>query len=97
MFKPNFSTFYKPGSSWTPLTSIATFSLANCYGVVSGLTHDSTPILASLIFLATCPLAATLSRYCPQKNKWRFNLLPIGAISFLMVNFLASPAQALFF
>ena len=100
MFKLNFSTVHKLNPSWTPLTSIATFSLANCYGVVSGLTHDSTPILASLIFLVTCPLAATLSRYCHQKNKWRFNLLnllPIGAISFLLVNFLAAPAQALFF
>ncbi len=90
-------TVHKLGSLWNPLTSIATFSLANCYGVVSGLTHDSTPILASLIFLVTCPLAVTLSRYCHQKNKWRFNLLPIGAISFLMVNLLAAPAQALFF
>ena len=98
-FKRTFgrSTLYQFSSAWTFLSSIATFSLANCFGVVSGLTHDSTPILASLIFLVTCPLAVTLSRYSHQKNKWRFNLLPIGAISFLMVNFLAAPAQALFF
>lgn len=98
VFKPNFSsTVYKLSSSWTPLGSIATFSLANCYGVVSGLTHDSTPIIASLIFLTTCPLAAIVSRYSRQKNKWRLKLLPIGAISFLILNFLSSPAQALFF
>ena len=85
-------------SLWTPLNTIATFSLANCYGVVSGLHHDSTPIIASLLFLVTCPLAVTLvRRYRHHKHQWRLNLFTTGVISFLMANFLSSPAQALFF
>ena len=102
MFKQNFSPipYQSCSSKWTSVGQILTFSLANCYGVVSGLTNDSTPIITSLFFLMTCLLATTLVHFCHLKNlknKWQLKLFSLGTISFLIVNLFASPAQALFF